>query len=156
MNVVFLDYDGVVNTPMLGDDGSECCCYPDDNKVNNFRAVQLVSDFCLKYDYSIVVSSSWRLEDNYKECLINGGLREGITILGKTPFLDCLPRSEEIWRYLSSHAEIQNFLIFDDDPVPGLETHLILCDPNTGFGVEEFQLAEQQHKKLSLPNCAVP
>lgn len=57
MNVVFLDYDGVVNTPMLGDDGIECCCYPDDNKVNNVQAVQLVSDFCLKYDYSIVVSS---------------------------------------------------------------------------------------------------
>lgn len=71
MNVVFLDYDGVVNTPMWNADGTRCSFgFPQDNKVNNFQCVQWVSEFCQKFNYSIVVSSTWRLDDNYKECLI--------------------------------------------------------------------------------------
>lgn len=41
-------------------------------------------NFCLKYNYSIVVTSTWRFDKNYKECLINVGLRPGIEILGRT------------------------------------------------------------------------
>ena len=74
MNVVFLDYDGVVNTPLWDSEGKYCTYgFPEDNKVNNFQCVQWVSEFCQKFRYSIVVTSTWRFESNYKECLINGG-----------------------------------------------------------------------------------
>lgn len=54
MNVLFLDYDGVVNTPMWDDDGKRCTFnFPSDNKVNNFQCVQWVSEFCQRYDYKI-------------------------------------------------------------------------------------------------------
>ncbi len=73
----FLDYDGIVNTPLWSADGKKCTFgYPFDNKVNNFQCVQWVSEFCEKYNYSIVVSSTWRLHNNYQECLQNGGLRK--------------------------------------------------------------------------------
>lgn len=114
MNVVFLDYDGVVNTPMWNEDGTKCRYnFPDNNKVNNFQAVQWVSEFCQKYDYSIIVSSSWRTEENYKECLINGGLRDGIEILGKTKALG-MKRGKEINIYLRDHPEITGYIIIDD------------------------------------------
>lgn len=45
MNVVFLDYDGVVNTPMWNADGTRCSFgLPQDSKVNNFQYVQWVSE----------------------------------------------------------------------------------------------------------------
>jgi hypothetical protein len=149
MNVVFLDYDGVVNTKMWSPDGKKCTYnYPEDNKVNNFQCVQWVSEFCEKYEYSIVVTSTWRVENNYKDCLINGGLREGITIIGKTPYLAGEPRSTEIAQYLANHPHITNFLIFDDeDDLGPLNDHLVKCNPNTGFGQDEFTKAEMMHEQ---------
>ena len=143
MNVVFLDYDGVVNTPMWDEDGKRCSYgFPEDNKVNNFQCVQWVSEFCQKYGYAIVVSSTWRFESNYKECLINGGLRNGIEILGKTEYFNS-SREDEIKKYLEQHPEIEHFLIFDDDGDMGeLNEYLIKCDASIGFGMNEYQKAE--------------
>lgn len=100
---------------MWNEDGTHCRYnFPGDNKVNHFQAVQWISEFCLEYDYKIVVSSTWRMDDNYKECLINGGLREGIEILGRTKRLG-LMRGEEIDIYLRDHPEIDGYIIIDDD-----------------------------------------
>ena len=146
MNVVFLDYDGVVNTAMWDPEGKRCRYnFPEDNKVNNFQCVQWVSEFCQKYGYSIVVSSTWRYDDNYVECLVNGGLRDGVAILGKTPDIrdDHSTRGDEIRAWLREHPEVDRFLIFDDvDDVPGLEEHLILCDPDVGFNITKYYEAK--------------
>lgn len=147
MNVVFLDYDGVVNTPMWDEEGKHCSfAFPQDNKVNNFQCVQWVSEFCQKFGYSIVVSSTWRLDSNYKECLINGGLRDGIEILGRTEHLYST-RGYEIKKYLEQHPEIEYFLIFDDDAdMDELIDHLIECDASIGFGRNEYHKAERLHE----------
>lgn len=148
--VVFLDYDGVVNTLIWRDDGKCTYGFPSDNKVNNFQSVQWVSEFCEKYGYSIVVTSTWRFENNYKECLINGGLRNGIEILGRTPYIDGECRGAEIKQYLSEHPEITEFLIFDDDTDMGdLGGRLVKCDPFIGFGMADFYKAEALHEKFS-------
>ena len=149
MNVVFLDYDGVVNTPMWSDDGKHCRYgMPSDNKVNNFQCVQWVSEFCQKYGYSIVVTSTWRMDNNYIECLKNGGLRDGIEVIGKTPILNGKTRGEEIKAFLSTHPEVDKFIIFDDESdMDDLKDHLILCDTAKGFGLTEFTKAERFHKK---------
>lgn len=148
-NVVFLDYDGVVNTPIWSDDGEVCRFnYPSDNKVNNFQAVQWVSEFCKEFGYSIVVTSTWRLSKNYKECLINGGLRKGIEILGRTESISNASRGAEIKAYLDAHPEIEKFLIFDDENDVGiLSNHLILCPLANGFGMDEYGLASEMHKE---------
>ena len=151
MNVIFLDYDGVVNTPIWNNDGTKCQFgMPKDNKVNNFQAVQWVSEFCQKYDYSIVISSSWRTCPNYKECLINGGLRQGIDILGRTEAINSVwERGIEIQHYLDEHPEITNFLIFDDENDMGdLIDHLVRCDANIGFVINEYEKACILHQVL--------
>ena len=153
MNAVFLDYDGVVNTPLWGKDGICKYGFPEDNKVNNFQCVQWVSEFCEKYDYSIVVTSTWRAYKNYIDCLVNGGLRSGIKVLGKTPMLHGKTRGEEIKQYLSEHTEIDNFLIFDDDSdMDGLDDHLVLCSCFTGFGYAEFEEAGRLHEAFKKIN----
>ena len=150
MNIVFLDYDGVINTPMWSKRTGEWTCYynyPEDNRVNNIQAVQWVSDFCEKYDYSIVVSSTWRFDCNYKECLVNAGLRDGVKIIGKTPYVKLGTRGDEIGQWLGEHPDVTNFLIFDDESDVGkYADHLVLCRSSAGFRQEEFYSAERIHK----------
>ena len=150
MNVVFLDYDGVVNTPMWDSTGEHCRYNSSfDNRVNNFQAVQWVSEFCQKYGYSIVVTSTWRFDSNYKDCLINGGLRDGVQILGKVPHLLDAERGEEIQKYLDNHPEVDKFLIFDDDSDMGnLVNHLIKTDTTVGFSMTCFNAAVELHNKF--------
>lgn len=147
MNVVFLDYDGVVNIPMWDEQGESCnYSHPFGGRVNCFQAVQWVSEFCQKFDYNIVVTSTWRSSRNYKECLINGGLRKGIKILGKTDRLNDKSRGEEIQKYLHDHPEIDKFIIFDDESDMGqLKDHLIQCNSVVGFTLVEFENAKQLH-----------
>lgn len=117
MKILFLDYDGVVNTPMWNDSGTHCGYGI--REVNNFQAVQWVSELCQKYDLKIVVTSTWRFDPNYKQALINGGLREGIEIVGRTKNLSTpgkrTIRGEEIKEWLDSHKDVEKYIIIDDD-----------------------------------------
>ena len=146
MNILFLDYDGVVNTPMWDVEGKRCSYgFPRDNKVNNFQACQWVSEFCEKYGYSIVVTSTWRFDENYAECLRNGGLRAQIEILGKTKNIG--NRSDEIQKYLDEHPEIENFIIVDDDFIDEkFSKHYVWCDAIIGFTLSSFIKAEKLHQ----------
>lgn len=148
MNVLFLDYDGVINTPMW-DEKKQKIRYnlPEDGKVNNFQAVQWISYFCKKNNYSIVVSSSWREEDNYEECLRNGGLWKDIEVIGITPSLQD-NRQEEIEQWISEHPEVENYLIVDDLCYKRFDLdHFIECDSHIGFTYREYLKAEQLHQK---------
>lgn len=155
MNVVFLDYDGVVNTPMWDNGGVHCTYnFPEDNSVNNFQCVQWVSEFCQRFGYDIVVSSTWRFDDNYVDCLKNGGLRDGIKVIGKTPrhTHDYASRGEEILAYLKEHPDVEHFLIFDDVDdfyyAPELYDHFVECDTTVGFGLNEYYKAKRLHEFL--------
>jgi hypothetical protein len=150
MNVLFLDYDGVVNTIIWNENGTKADYnHPYHGKVNNFQAVQWVSEFCQKYDYKIVVTSTWRLKENYKECLIAGGLRDGIEILGCTG-RHSLGRGAEIKDYLSKHPDISQYLVADDENAfegyPDILERFVQCNHNGGFNYEEFHLACYLHK----------
>lgn len=157
-HLLFLNYDGVVNIPMWNYDyktGKFVCKYnyPSDNSVNHFQAVQWVSEFCLKHNYDIVVTSTWRKERNYKECLINGGLRNGVNIIGKTPSIKGLQRGDEISEYLkrykTEHIEPFCYIIIDDNTDMTIHLdNLIKCDCNIGFTINEFNRAETLHKSL--------
>ena len=111
------------------------------NKVNNFQAVQWLSEACQKFGYDIVVTSTWRIWDNYKDCLRNGGLREGIEILGKTDRLRDVCRGVEIKKYIDEHPEIQYYVIVDDeaDMLPEQMGHFIMTNGDTGFNLSEFK-----------------
>ena len=157
--VIFLDYDGVVNTPMWNAEGTACSYgFPKQGKVNNFQAVQWVSEACQKFGYDIVVTSTWRLDPNYKECLINGGLRPGIEILGRTPRLPGRPRGAEIKAYLEEHPEINYYIIVDDeaDILPEQCGHFIMTNGDTGFNLGEFKEFEQIFLKDNAQGGSFP
>lgn len=144
--VIFLDYDGVVNTPMWNVEGTVCSYgYPHQGKVNNFQAVQWLSEACQKFGYDIVVTSTWRLSPNYKECLINGGLRPGIEILGRTDSIRGVCRGVEIKKYLDEHPEITHYVIVDDeaDILPEQCGNFVMTNGDTGFNLSEFKEFER-------------
>ena len=131
---------------MWNEKGTRCSYnFPSDNKVNNFQAVQWLSEACQKFHYDIVVTSTWRWDENYKECLINGGLRSGIEILGRTPEIRDQCRGFEIQTYLKEHPEINYYIIIDDDcdMLPEQLGHFIMTDFRIGFTLKEFEKFEE-------------
>ena len=150
MKVMFLDYDGVVNIPMWDSKGKVCnFSFPSDSTVNNFQAVQWISEFCQKFDYKIVITSSWRRKDNYADCLRNGGLREGIEILGRTDILDNvdwrIKRGCEIEKYIKDHPDIDYYIIIDDENIAldCQKLHFVQTNANVGFLLDDFDAAKR-------------
>ncbi len=142
--ILFLDYDGVVNTPMWNKKGTKVSYgFPEDGKVNNFQAVQWVSELCRKCKFDIVVTSSWREEKSYRKCLINGGLRRGVTIADALPVDEGKNRGELIRDYLLLHPEIKYYLILDDedDLLPEQLPHLVKTNASYGFLEPEYDRA---------------
>ncbi len=151
--ILFLDYDGVVNNVIWDKEGKRAqYASAAERKVNDFQAVQWVSEFCEKYDYQIVVTSTWRVWEFYKEALWNGGLRDGIIIADRTPILRDKTRGDEVAEWLREHPEVECYIIIDDENSftehKELEKHLVQCHSNQGFNLEEFIKAEQLHKSL--------
>jgi hypothetical protein len=155
MNVIFLDFDGVVNIPSWykTEGGKFKCCYnfPRHGCVNSFQACQWVSEFCEKHNYKIVISSTWR-SDGLKKCiqyLRNGGLRSSIEVIDITPKFEFMPRGDEITAWLEKHSDVKNYLIFDDDS--DMTQHmdrLVQCDGVVGFTMNEFNQAEILYRKF--------
>ena len=140
-------------------EGTHCSYgFPKQGKVNNFQAVQWLSEACQKFGYDIVVTSTWRLDNNYKECLINGGLRKGIEILGRTPRFSGQPRGAEIKAYLEEHPEILYYVIVDDeaDILPEQCGHFIQTNGDTGFNLSEFKEFETIFEKDNKQGGSFP
>lgn len=135
---------------MWNEKGTRCSYnFPSDNKVNNFQAVQWLSEACEKFHYDIVITSTWRWAENYKECLINGGLRPGIEILGRTEEIRGQCRGFEIKTYLEEHPEVNYYVIIDDDcdMLPEQIGHFIQTDYRVGFTLKEFERFEEIFNK---------
>ena len=81
-NLVFLDFDGVINT---------------EGRANK-KCIRYLNRFCKKYHCHIVVSSSWKNYYEYKEFLYHSGLHKDIIIDGTTERLR--NRTEEIKKYV--------------------------------------------------------
>lgn len=149
MNVVFLDFDGVVNTPMWDPvQRAFTMNMPYHGFVNNRTAVEWVEAFCQIYDFNVVVSSDWRLNSNWRECLLHGGFMDSERIIDRTI---CLPANAEKWgrgheiqTWLDAHPEVENFIIIDDDIVdilPEHRRHIIHTDSEEGFTEWNFNQA---------------
>jgi hypothetical protein len=147
--VIFLDFDGVVNTcrwyKTADGKWKSKFNFPKDGKVNNEDAVQWVSELCQKFGYDIVISSTWRMDGlkTCEKCLRNAGLREGIKVVGATPILHKY-RGFEIKQWLEEHPEVTEYLIIDDDcdmVFPELLARFVQCRQGGGFTVDEYGVA---------------
>ena len=142
MKVIFLDYDGVVNTPIWDEQGKCKYNFPCDGKVNNFQAIMWLNYLCKKTGAKIVVSSTWRYcckKTSYQDCLYNAGLNKEIEIVGCTKWFEAETRTEEIKKYLQEHHDIQEYVILDDEFVD--DPRFVSCNANYGFGLDECQKA---------------
>lgn len=70
-NIIFLDFDGVINSDINNYTGA----------FNNKEQMENLNRFCLKYNFKIVVRSSWRKNLNYKDVLYKSGLDKRIEVL---------------------------------------------------------------------------
>ena len=99
MKVIFLDFNGIVDT------------YEDMDEINlgNLERLKKLCELC---NASIVYSSSNRYSKFGKELIIKM-MELGLNIVGLTPKLGS--REEEINKYLEEHLEIDNYVVLDDD-----------------------------------------
>ena len=149
--ILFLDYDGVVNTPMWNEKGTKVSYgFPRDGKANNFQAVRWVSKFCRSCKFDIVVTSTWREEPNYRECLLEGGLHKDVVIAGALPVDDTKSRGELISDHLLSHPEIKYYIIADDedDLLPAQLPHLVKTNAAYGFLEPEYTECVKRYVKF--------
>lgn len=156
INVVFLDFDGVVNTPMWHNANGKLRTkynFPKNGSVNNWQACQWLSKFCKERGYSIVVSSTWRKSglETCRKCLYNGGVWQSIPIIDRTPVLDT-KRGYEIQKWLDTQVEndikIKRWIIIDDeDDMVSKEQfdRLVLCREDAGFLLSDMKKAEYIH-----------
>lgn len=156
INVVFLDFDGVVNTPMWRNINGKLRTkynFPENGSVNNWQACQWLSKFCKERGYSIVVSSTWRKSglETCRKCLYNGGVWQSIPIIDKTPVLDT-KRGYEIQNWLDTQVEkgikIKRWIIIDDeDDMVSKEQfdRLVLCRHDAGYLMHDMHESERIH-----------
>ena len=129
-NIVFLDFDGVINLNTNNYTGP----FSEKEPINN------LNKFCIENDFKIVVISSWRKYSNYKEILYNSGLNKNIKILGATDVLD-KDREAEIIDYLSRHDNTNKFIILDDGKFNELSKFQIQTDYKSGFDNKKYKEA---------------
>ncbi len=129
-NIVFLDFDGVLNLDI-------------NNYTGNFNAkipMKNLNEFCLNQDFKIVVISSWRKSLNYKEILYESGLNPNIKILGATKTLE-KDRESEVIDYLENHTNVNKFIILDDGDFNELTKFQVKTVFSNGFDDKKYQEA---------------
>lgn len=111
MKIVFLDFDGVLNSL------SFCRAFPQRGLIGlDEVAVQRVRKICFRTGAKIVVSSSWRIIHALEDLQYRLGAL-GLPmdwVIGVTP-KHLKSRGHEIQTWLDEHPEVTNFVILDDD-----------------------------------------
>ena len=140
MKVLFLDIDGVLNTPkMLGRFGIDF--------IDNIL-VALVARIVRETDCKIVLSSTWRIDKQDLMLATRELAEQGLIIYDCTPVITrsggwesggSVRRHEEIQSWIDQNP-VTRFAILDDDPDACIEGSFFRTDENRGLTV---QIAEQ-------------
>ena len=146
--VVFLDFDGVVETIYWeqAEDGtwSWNAHKSGRNELNNKQAIGWLNELYSKVPYDIVVSSTWRIGMTLKELqelITNSGFDKNIKVIDKTPVL-YRQRGEEIQQWLDDNNFTGKYIIIDDDSdMCHLLPVLVRCDCQLGFTIYDYQKA---------------
>jgi hypothetical protein len=136
MKVLFLDVDGVLNTPKL---------------IRNFGfdhidevLVALVARIVRETGSEIVLSSTWRIQEKDKKLVEDALSRHGLKILDCTPVITrgggwaeggWVRRHEEIEAWLQTN-EAKRFAILDDFEDAEIEGSFFKTDEDVGLTVE--------------------
>ena len=173
MNVIFLDFDGVINTSY----------YQSDSQIE--EKIKILSDICHMYDCKIVIEASAKdaINEETREIdkeslwvlkIFTLFKKYNIECIGRTPnvkkkidnnlYLDTW-KEDEIILYLSRHPEIKHYCIIDDDDLTDIDqksdldkvrNHLIktryyIMDNRSAEGLQPYHI-EEVGKILKLEN----
>ena len=143
MNILLLDFDGVVNSRKWYNSVQY--------KENNYKdpdvdpeIINLLNNLTNKLNLKIVISSSWKYDKGFSERLGRIGLDN---VIDKTPDLvfsvsyDKFCKGLEVEEYLNKHPEVSNYVILDDeDEFYGEQLiHFIQTNYKTGFTLENYK-----------------
>ena len=121
MNVIFLDFDGVLDT-----------LHKSSNEDIEKRII-ILADICKEYNCKVVIEASSKsaidedtleTDSEWIKFIFNCFKKYGIECIGRTPIIEkkinnysYLPiwKEDEIISYLYNHPEIEHFCIIDDD-----------------------------------------
>jgi hypothetical protein len=136
MKVIFLDVDGVLNTPKL---------------IKKFGfdfidhiLVALVARIVRETDAKIVLSSTWRIEERNKVLVIQSLAQHNLELHDCTPVIQrsgawtesgWVRRHEEIQAWLNKNPNAQKFAIIDDFDDANIEGSFFQTDENIGLTV---------------------
>ena len=140
-NILFLDFDGVLNLDINNYSGNLYAKIPMKN----------LNKFCLENEFKIVVISSWRKSLNYKELLYESGLDDRIEILGATDVLE-RDRESEVIDFLEKHQNISKFIILDDGDFWDLKRFQVQTIFSKGFDDSKYVEAMDLIKGINWRN----
>ena len=124
MNIIFLDIDGVLNNKDTFIEQEEHFLKTGESLVEiEPIMISRLAKIVKETDSQIVLSSSWRYgwDPEYEKCsshckkLINSLDEYGLRIFDKTPVIKNGLRQDEIRCWLARHADVDNFVILDDE-----------------------------------------
>lgn len=144
MNIIFLDFDGVICTyrgcVSVGEVGVFTYLDP--------VACNLVIQLIEKSGASVVISSTWRHEGKERLCglLKSAGFSKIVNALHfdwKTPDLSRVKnacRGDEIAAWLEIHSDVDNYVILDDvdEMLDYQQSHFVQCDLYDGIGFRQY------------------
>jgi hypothetical protein len=136
MKIIFLDVDGVLNTPKL---------------IKKFgfdfidqSLVALIAKIVKETDAMIVLSSTWRIQEKDKNLVVQSLAQHRLEIHDCTPVLErsanwdgrWVKRSEEIMAWLANNPNVQKFAIIDDFDDANIEGSFFQTDENIGINIQ--------------------
>lgn len=146
--VIFLDFDGVVETIYWDkkEDGSFTLNSHKlgHNELNNKQAIGWLNELYSHIPYDVVISSTWRISmslEQLQDLLINSGFNPNIKVIGMTPILH-QQRGLEIQQWIDENNFNGKFIIIDDDSdMCHLLPLLVRCDCQLGFTIYDYNKA---------------
>lgn len=146
--VVFLDFDGVVETIYWEKDEGGSWSYNihkyGHDELNNKQAIGWLNKLYSKIPYDIVVSSTWRIGmtlEQLQTLITKSGFNPEIKVIGMTPRL-YQQRGLEIQKWIDDNNFKNKFIIIDDDSdMCHLLPVLVRCDCQLGFTIYDYQKA---------------
>ena len=127
MNVIFLDFDGVLDTAHY-------------NSLEDIeRRIRILADICMEFDCKIVIEASAKdaideetleiIEGSWVKDIFDLFKKYGIECIGRTPNVSIktgkcsylsMWKEDEIIQYLEKHPEIKHYCIIDDDDMKAM------------------------------------
>lgn len=124
MNVIFLDFDGTLNTS-----------HDKEDKELELKRIKLLADICHEYNCKVVIESAHKDDIDEKTLEVNPDVlwlkeyfdlfkKYGIEVIGITPSIikwkskysyTTVWKEDEIRLYLMRHLDIDHYCILDDD-----------------------------------------